>query len=98
MAASDSAGDVPGGGSTKKLSGSTTPKNMSPIPMPALNIIEIHETVRNCGRSSSAPSLIWPYLLTASQRTKTTKKLAARTNNQPALSMTHVSAVLETDP
>ena len=37
--------------------------------MPALNIIAIHETVRNSGSSSSRPSGMRPYLLAASHRT-----------------------------
>ena len=37
-----------------------TPKNMRPMPMPALNIIAIHDEVRNSGLSSSAPSRILP--------------------------------------
>ncbi len=60
IAASDSGCVVPGGGVTKKLRGSAAPKNIRPMPMPALNIIAIHETVLNCGFSSSAPSLMRP--------------------------------------
>jgi hypothetical protein len=37
--------------------------------MPALNIIAIHEMVRNSGASSSRPSGMRPYLLVASHRT-----------------------------
>jgi hypothetical protein len=37
--------------------------------MPALNIMAIHETVRNSGASSSRPSGMRPYLLAASHRT-----------------------------
>jgi hypothetical protein len=51
--------------------------------MPALNIIAIQETVRNSGASSSRPSGILPYLLTASHSAKMTNPLAARTNAQP---------------
>ena len=42
--------------------GSATPKNISPMPMPALNIIAIHDTVLNSGCSSCPPSLTLPYL------------------------------------
>ena len=45
--------------------GSATPKNMSPVPIPALNIIATHETVLNSGRSSCAPSRTFPYRLKA---------------------------------
>src|SRR6478735_11711919 len=51
--------------------------------MPALNSIAIQEMVLNSGSSSSQPSGMRPYLLAASHNTKTTKKLAARTKNQP---------------
>ena len=40
--------------------GSLTPKNIRPMPIPALNIIAIQDTVRNSGSSSSLPSLILP--------------------------------------
>ena len=62
--------------------------------MPALNIIAIQETVRNSGFSSSSPSGIWPKRLIASQSAKTTNAVAASTNNQPILVMTHFCAVL----
>jgi hypothetical protein len=45
--------------------GSATPKNISPMPIPALNIIATHETVLNSGRSSCPPSRTFPYLLKA---------------------------------
>jgi hypothetical protein len=63
------ASTVPGGGAVKWDSGSLTPKNISPIPIPALNIIATQETVRNSGCSSSAPSGIRPYRPAASQST-----------------------------
>src|SRR4028119_1317688 len=81
----DSACAVSGGGAPKCDSGSATPKNIRPIPMPALNIIAIHEIVRNSGRSASRPSGIRPYLLAASQITKTTKADARSTNSHPRL-------------
>lgn len=83
---------VPGGGLTKCDSGSATPQNINPIPIPALNIIAIQETVRNSGFSPSAPSGILPYLLAASQITYTTKTVAISTNNQPVLLITQVCA------
>src|SRR5688572_9561047 len=58
------------------------------MPMPALNIIAIHEMVRNCGRSSSRPSGMRPYLPAASQMTKTTNDDASSTNSQPRLPVT----------
>ena len=63
------------------------------MPIPALNIIAIHETVRNSGASSSRPSGILPYLLTASHNAKMTNPLAARTNAQPPPVMTPPSTV-----
>src|SRR5512145_1344161 len=53
------------------------------MPMPALNIIAIHETVRNSGSSSSLPSGIVPKRPAASQMTKTTKTEARVTNSHP---------------
>ena len=50
-------------------SGSLTPKNISPMPMPALNIIATQDTVLNSGSSSSRPSGIRPYRPAASQIT-----------------------------
>src|SRR3712207_8201830 len=85
IASDDSAWVVSGGGATKCDSGSATPKNIRPIPMPALNIIAIHEIVRNSGRSVSRPSGIRPYLPAANQITKTTKAEAISTNSQPRL-------------
>jgi hypothetical protein len=68
-ASSDCATLVPGGGVTKWLSGSATPQNIRPMPIPALNIMAIHDVVRNSGCSSSAPSGMRPYLLAASHST-----------------------------
>ena len=50
----------PSGGAARCEIGSATPKNIRPMPMPALNIIAIHETVLNSGRSSSLPRRIRP--------------------------------------
>ncbi|GAA4328276.1 hypothetical protein GCM10023178_41090 [Actinomadura luteofluorescens] len=83
IAASLCGGSVPGGGSTKWVSGSATPKNISPMPIPALNIIATHETVRNSGSSPSRPRGMRPYRLNASHSEKITKPVAARTNSQP---------------
>src|SRR3712207_3196798 len=58
------------------------------MPMPALNIIAIHEIVRNSGRSASRPSGIRPDLLAASQITEMTKADARSTNSQPSLPVT----------
>src|SRR3954452_415411 len=62
------------------------------MPMPALNIIAIHETVRNSGASSSRPSGMRPYLLAASHSTNTTKAEANVTNSQPRFSSIQLSA------
>src|ERR671920_636686 len=94
MASDDSASLVSGGGATKCDSGSATPKNIRPIPMPALNIIAIHEMVRNSGRSSSRPSGIRPYLPAASQITNTTNADDSSTNSQPRLPVIQPSAEL----
>jgi hypothetical protein len=48
------------GGVARCERGSATPKNISPMPIPALNIIATHEAVLNSGRSSSRPSRILP--------------------------------------
>ena len=64
--------------------------------MPALNIIATQETVRNSGRSSSRPSGMRPYLLTANQMAKTTKALAARTKAQPPAAMTPLNTLVAT--
>ena len=53
--------------------------------MPAENIIATHETVRNSGSSPSPPSGMLPYLLAASQMTKTTKPDATSEKSQPVL-------------
>src|SRR3712207_2558058 len=98
MAWADSASGVSGGGATKCDSGSLTPKNISPMPMPALNIIATQETVRNSGASSSRPRGIRPYLPAASQSTKRTKAEARSTNSQPRLVSTHSRAVALADP
>ncbi len=51
--------------------------------MPALNIIAIHDTVRNSGFSLSAPSGIRPYRLIASAIANSTNPLATSTKAQP---------------
>ncbi len=53
-------GPVPGGGVAKWVSGSATPKNIRPMPMPALNIIATHEMPLNSGSSSSRPNGMLP--------------------------------------
>ncbi len=47
-------------GAPKWYIGSATPKNIRPMPIPALNIMAIQDTVRNYGFSSSLPSLMLP--------------------------------------
>src|SRR5690606_39539513 len=85
IALSLSGGTVPGGGSTKWASGSAMPKNISPMPMPALNIMAIQDTVWNSGASPSLPSGTDPYRLKASHTAKITKPVAASTNAHPPL-------------
>src|ERR1043165_449015 len=83
---------VPGGGVAKCVSGSATPKNIRPMPMPALNIIPTHEIVRNSVSSSSQPSGMLPNLPSASHSTKTTNPDAVSENSHPVLSMIQPSA------
>ena len=66
--------------------------------MPALNIIAIHDTVRNSGSSSSAPSGMLPNRPIASQITKTTNADASRTKSQPMLCTVQSSAVPDAVP
>jgi hypothetical protein len=61
------------------------------MPIPALNIIAIQETVRNSGASPSRPSGIRPYRLTASHSANTTNPLAASTNAHPPTLITPLS-------
>ena len=63
--------------------------------MPAANIMEIQETVRNSGFSPSLPSGMLPNLPTASHRTKTTKSEARTMKSQPVYSMTQSRAPVE---
>ena len=63
--------------------------------MPALNIIAIHDTVRNSGCSSSRPSRMRPKRLNASHSAKTTKPVAARMKPQPPPRMTPLSMALD---
>ena len=55
MASRVFASTVPGGGLSKKVSGSAAPQKTRPMPMPAANSIEIHENIENSGSSSSRP-------------------------------------------
>ncbi len=64
LAASVDAGSNPGG-FTKCDSGSATPQNTNPIPIPAPNNIPNHEDVLYSGFESSEPNFILPYLLKA---------------------------------
>ena len=64
--------------------------------MPALNIMAIHEVVRNSGGSSSRPSGILPKRLNASQSANTTNALADSTNAQPPAVITPDSTAEDT--
>ena len=81
MPADESA--IPGGGFTKCVNGSVTPKKIKPIPMPALNIIATQQTVLNSGFSPSAPNGIRPNRPSASHSANKTKPVAEKTNSQP---------------
>src|SRR5215210_6286471 len=65
--------------------GSATPKNMRPMPIPALNIIATHETVLNSGCSSWPPNRIFPYRLKARYSEKDKKPKVESMNIQPKL-------------
>src|SRR5512144_64077 len=71
---------------------------MRPIPMPALNIIAIQETVRNSGSSSSLPSGMVPKRPAASQITKATNAEATVTNSQPMFVTVQDSASEDAEP
>src|ERR687893_186122 len=75
----------PNGGAPMWERGSATPKNMRPMPMPALNIIATHETVLNSGCSSWAPSRILPNRLKARYSAKDRKPKVESMNIQPKL-------------
>ena len=51
---------MPIGGVLRCVSGSATPQNMRPMPMPVANIIDTQENVENSGFESSGPSLMFP--------------------------------------
>ncbi len=55
----------PSGGVLRWVSGSATPQNIRPMPMPVANIIETHEKVVSSASESSGPSLMLPYLVAA---------------------------------
>ena len=97
IATCTSRAEYPGGALTKWNSGSYAPKNIKPMPMPALNIIAIQLTVRYSGLSPSLPSGMRPYLLRASQIAKMTKPVAVRMNSQPRLLVIQSRTVDETD-
>ena len=70
---------VPGGGALKWLSGSATPQNTSPMPMPAANSIANQEPNPNSASSSSLPSTRLPTGEKATQAAKNTKVLTTMT-------------------
>src|SRR5918999_5579771 len=76
---------VPAGGELMWERCSATPKNISPIPIPALNIMATHDTVRNSGCSSCPPSRILPYRLKARYIEKARKPNDDSMNTQPKL-------------
>jgi hypothetical protein len=65
--------------------GSATPKNISPMPIPALNIIATHDTVLNSGCSSCPPSRTLPYRLNARYIEKARKPNDDSMNTHPKL-------------
>ena len=56
-ASGDPGSASPIGGALKCVSGSATPQNIRPMPMPVANIIDTHENVENSGSESSGPEL-----------------------------------------
>ena len=60
--------------------------------MPAANIMAIQLTVENSGFSSSPPRRMCPNFESATPKMKNTKTVPARTNSQPVLSTTQLSA------
>src|SRR5690606_21687827 len=67
------------------------------MPIPAANIMAIHDEVRNSGRSSSSPSGMRPYLLKANHRAKTTNAVPASVNTHPPSRTSTSNAVLAKD-
>src|SRR3954452_3714527 len=61
------------------------------MPIPALNIIAIHELVRNSGRSSSWPRRRCPKREQARNATRIKKAAVDNTNNQPRFFRTQSS-------
>ena len=78
--------------------GSATAKNISPMPMPALNIIATHDIVRNSGRSSSRPSRTRPKRLNASTPANTRNAAVESTNSQPNVEMIQLRTSSATTP
>src|SRR5690625_892920 len=66
------------------------------MPMPALNIIAIHEIVLNSGSSPLRDSGIRPYRPNARTREKITKLVADKMMNQPRFVVTQLSALPDT--
>jgi hypothetical protein len=97
-AASVPARSVPAAGAVMWEMGSATAKNISPMPIPALNIIAIQDAVRNSGLSSSLPSLIRPKRLKARMRAKARNAAVERTNTQPNVAITQLSTSSATVP
>ena len=52
----------PTGGATYWVTGSTTEKNMTSVPMPAAKSMAAHEKVENSGREWAGPSRSFPNL------------------------------------
>src|SRR6056297_3481628 len=78
------------GGAAKCVTGSATPQNSNPAPMPPANSMAIQETVENSGRSSSAPSRMRPQGPSASTAAKITKPEQSASHHQLAPTMNHV--------
>lgn len=67
------------------------------MPIPALNIMAIQDTVRNSGSSSSRPSGMLPNRPSAIHSTNSTKPEAASVNSHPVLVITQPSASPDAD-
>src|SRR5699024_12673226 len=66
------------------------------MPMPAANIMEIHDAVENSGSSLIALRFMEPNLDAAIAITKTTKTVVNKTNAQPKLSTTKLKELAGT--
>src|SRR5687767_7615769 len=95
FAASGVAGSaIPIGGVLRCVSGSATPQNIRPMPMPVANIMETQENVENSGSESSGPSLMFPNREIARYAEKITNDALVSTKSQPNESVIQFSILV----